>query len=119
MSTHYQSLEALVTASILNVQTADTRKMLAKQIVLVGGSTKIDGIVDEMEERLIEVLPRYVQEVDMVDVLDAKHDDRADLSWIGMAIVSPSDGSRHCWMTAKEWDMYGPRSLRSKVPFEW
>eukprot|EP00475_Leptophrys_vorax_P035405 TRINITY_DN58313_c0_g1_i10.p1 TRINITY_DN58313_c0_g1~~TRINITY_DN58313_c0_g1_i10.p1 ORF type:complete len:194 (+),score=55.76 TRINITY_DN58313_c0_g1_i10:57-638(+) len=110
-------LDKLVEQSIIRVSDIEVRKSLAKQILLVGGSTKFPGFVDELEEKLIEHLPRIMQHIELVDVLDPKESDHSFLSWKGAAIVAQCDSFKGCIVSKHDWNNLGLAVLKAKAPF--
>jgi actin-related protein len=86
---------------------------------LVGGSTKFPGFVDELEEKLIEHLPRIMQDIELVDVLDPKESDHSFLSWKGASIVAQCESFKGCIVTKQDWSNYGIAILKARAPFHF
>lgn len=52
-------LEDLICYSIVNIKDADFRKKMVNSILLVGGAAHMTGIVEVLEDRLIERINFY------------------------------------------------------------
>jgi actin-related protein len=64
-------LDEMICRSICTSDNAEQRKRLANTIILLGGTTKISGFVDSLEDALINrfSMPGYDQEIDRVEVV--------------------------------------------------
>jgi actin-related protein 8 len=86
---------------------------------LSGGSAKLAGLIDELEESLIEYLPRFMSDIELVDVLAPKESDYSYLSWKGASIMAQVEGFKPCFLHQAEWQNSGINALKSKLPFLW
>ena len=52
-------------------------------------------------------------------VTNPKEMDAANISWKGSAVMSCLESSGELWITMEEYQKYGIKVLREKVPFIW
>lgn len=110
-------LHEAIRESLHNVTDADTKASLASRILLVGGSTQFPGFIDELEDKLIEVVAVY-EGLEKVEVLvDPKGVDPQDLAWKGASIVSAESSSLSMWIHREDFETHGLRIARERVPF--
>ncbi|CEO98368.1 hypothetical protein PBRA_006482 [Plasmodiophora brassicae] len=114
-------LHELVAASIGAVRDIELCRTLLSQIIIVGGSAKFKGFIEECEDRVLDTVASSIGASDRVEVLqDIHQSDPSNLSWLGAAILAQSTG---CWITSKEWTGSALLShvhlLRAKVAFQW
>ena len=75
----------------MNISNKDLRKKLANAIILVGGSSKIKGFIDYLEDRLINKLSLLDNEIERVEIFNYPDIDMKTLAWIGGSIVPKLD----------------------------
>eukprot|EP00457_Paulinella_chromatophora_P002049 gb/GEZN01002053.1/.p1 GENE.gb/GEZN01002053.1/~~gb/GEZN01002053.1/.p1 ORF type:complete len:757 (+),score=134.91 gb/GEZN01002053.1/:87-2357(+) len=112
------ALHHAVTQAISTLASVEVKKAMAQHVLLVGAASKIAGLVDSFEDRLIEYLPVQEPSVDRVEIMPVpKGCDPGHLPWKGAAFTSGGDGAKDCWISAEEWKVYGLRALRDRLPF--
>jgi actin-related protein len=120
MQRAFTPLHKAVTESVLSVTNTEIRKMLANQVLLVGGGSELTGLGDALEEKLINYLPFLAPACDSVNVIfNSKGVDNAATAWKGAAIMCLTEAARDQWVTRDEWRRLGVRALRERVAFNW
>lgn len=73
---------------------------MANSILLVGGTTHVPGIVEELEDRLIERINHYDNTIERVEIIDLAARDVAPIhaSWLGGAVIPKLDSVRDLWI---------------------
>jgi actin-related protein 8 len=113
-------LDKAITASILAVPAPELRRRLATQVLLSGGGARVRGLVDEVEERLVNYLTTKDTRVEIVNVLaNVKDVDPAHLAWRGATVVSWAESARDQWLSREEWASLGVRALRERAAWNW
>ncbi len=97
------NLEDMICQSIMSVNNPEMRKKLANCIVLVGGGSKFKGIVDFIEDRLIDKLTTLDQEIDRVEIIQLPGVDMKTIHWIGGTIIPKLDSSKDMWISRERW----------------
>jgi len=113
------SIDKAVYQSIKAVERSEVRKKLFGSILLVGGSSQFDSLPDRLEDKLFEHIPP-LSDVERVEVFNSRRDiDPRFVSWKGGAILSFLEGVEELWITRKEWERGGIRTLKEKISFAW
>lgn len=97
------SIEDMICQSIMSVSSPELRKRLANAILLVGGSVKFKGMIDYLEDRLIDKLTVLDNEIDRVEIINFPHVDSKTLTWIGGTIIPKLDSSKDMWISRDRW----------------
>jgi actin-related protein len=97
------NLEDMICQSIMSVNNPEMRKKLANCIILVGGGSKFKGIVDFIEDRLIDKLTTYDKEIDRVEIIQLPGVDMKTIHWIGGTIIPKLDSSKDMWISRERW----------------
>ena len=79
------------------------RKKLANAIILVGGSSKIKGFIDYLEDRLINKLSLLDNEIERVEIFNYPDIDMKTLAWIGGSILPKLDSAKDMWIQRERW----------------
>ncbi len=93
---------------------AGVRDQYWSNIVLAGGSTLFPGMPARLIRDLTRRCERYGLGLPNINIID--HSDRLYASWIGGSIVaSLSDVNQDHWISAAEYNEYGPTIVNRKV----
>ena len=79
----------------------DTRKELCANIVLTGGSTMFQGIVERIQKEITSLAP-----AEKVKII-APPTDRKLSAWIGGSILASLDTFQSLWITKGEYEEAG------------
>lgn len=102
------SLDEAVVESISSLLNLDDKMSMATSILLVGGSTKINGMGDYIEKKVGSTMKKRNPSVSNVEILPRREEGESGLSseycsWLGMAIICGNEGCRDMWITPTEW----------------
>jgi hypothetical protein len=97
------NIEDSICQSIMSVTNPELRKKLSNSIILIGGSTKFKGMIDFLEDRLIDKLTTMDQEIDRVEIIVFPGIDVKTISWIGGTIIPKLDSSKDMWISRDRW----------------
>lgn len=97
------SLDDMICQSIMSISNVEMRKKLANSILLVGGGVKYKGIIDFLEDRLIDKLTVLDNEIDRVEIINFPTIDAKILTWIGGTILPKLDSSKDMWISRERW----------------
>jgi actin-related protein len=86
----------------------DVRKELYKNVVLSGGTTMFTGITERMEKELKALVPPSMR------VHVSAPQDRKYSVWLGGSILSSLSSFQSSWITALEYQDYGPSIVHKK-----
>jgi len=120
---------------------------MANCILLCGAGAHLYQIVEEFEDRLIDVIQCYDNNIDRVEVINTmtKELPPSCLSWIGGSIIQRLESMKELWISKKRWlaepdddeedddskdgsekkikkdksSEHGIRYLKEKLPFLW
>jgi hypothetical protein len=109
----FLSVEDMICQSIISVANPELRKRLANAILLVGGGVKFKGMIDFLEDRLIDKLTTLDNEIDRVEIIHYPTVDSKTITWIGGSILPKLESSKDLWITRERW-----LSELEKVPAE-
>ena len=87
----------------MSVASEELRKKLANSIMLVGGTTKIKGFIDFLEDRLINKLSQLDNEIERVEIFNYPEIDLKTLSWIGGTIIPKLESAKDMWIQRERW----------------
>ena len=87
----------------MKVKNKELRKKLANSIMLVGGTSKLKGFIDFLEERLINKLSELDNEIERVEIFNYPEIDMKTLSWIGGSILPKLESSKDMWIQKERW----------------
>jgi actin-related protein 8 len=107
-------LDDLICQSLMSVTNKDLRKKLANSIILVGGTSKLKGLVDFMEDRLINKLSELDNEIERVEILNYPDINLKNLSWIGGSILPKLESSKDMWIQKERW-LGEPEKLEERI----
>jgi len=113
------SLDGAILESIARIERPEMKQKLFSTILLIGGSSLFDGLVERLEDKIFEQLPTSV-DIDRVEVLvNRKDTDPRFLSWKGGAILTSLEVTKELWIKATDWSIGGMRCLKDKALFEF
>ncbi|PRP74976.1 hypothetical protein PROFUN_09291, partial [Planoprotostelium fungivorum] len=108
--------KAIATSISLNY---DPRRRNVAPILLVGGSSKFDGMREALENRVGDHLPENI-DVDKLEVLAPKKElDQTFISWRGGAVMCQLEAAEEFFIRGDEWNSLGVRIVKDKTPFLW
>ena len=96
-------IDDLICQSLMKVTNKDLRKKLANSIMLVGGTAKLKGFIDFLEDRLINKLSELDNEIERVEIFNYPTIDMKTLSWIGGSILPKLESSKDMWIQKERW----------------
>ena len=90
----------MVCYSIANIKDADFRKKMANSILLVGGAAHLTGMVEVLEDRLIERRNLYDTTIERVEIVDiiTREILPSQASWLGGSVLPKLDSLRDLWI---------------------
>lgn len=97
------SIEEMICESIMGVENPELRKRLSNSILLVGGGAKFKGIIDYLEDRLIDKLTTIDPLIERVEIINFPTVDSKTITWIGGTIIPKLDSSKDMWITRDRW----------------
>ena len=71
--------------------------------MLVGGTSKLKGFIDFLEDRLINKLSELDNEIERVEIFNYPAIDMKTLSWIGGSILPKLESSKDMWIQKERW----------------
>jgi len=118
---------------------------MANCVLVCGGGAHVYNVVEEFEDRLIDTIQYYDNNIDRVEVINTftKELPPASLSWIGATIIQRLESMKELWISRKRWvtepeddddgdsldndkkgrkeksSEFGIRYLKEKLPFLW
>ncbi|KAH9483143.1 Actin [Psilocybe cubensis] len=101
-------LHEMVWASIAKCD-IDLRRVLYRNIILSGGSTKFYGFVRRLQKELDNLTPGSGVEVKIVDIPERKFN-----VWIGGSILASLSTFRRMWVTKRQWEEFGEEIVHTK-----
>jgi len=93
----------MVCQSILSLENPELRKRLANAVLVVGGGSKIKGMIDYLEEKLFEKLTTLDNQIERVEIINYPTVDMKTISWIGGTIIPKLDSSKDMWILRERW----------------
>ena len=107
-------IDDLICQSLMKVTNKDLRKKLANSIMLVGGTSKLKGFIDFLEDRLINKLSELDNEIERIEIFNYPNIDMKTLSWIGGSILPKLDSSKDMWIQRERW-LGEPEKLEEQI----
>ena len=96
-------IDDLICQSLMKVKNKELRKKLANSIMLVGGTAKMKGLIDILEDRLINKLSELDNEIERVEIFNYPEIDMKTLSWIGGSILPKLESAKDMWIQKERW----------------
>ena len=82
--------------------------------MLVGGTSKLKGFIDFLEDRLINKLSELDNEIERVEIFNYPAIDMKTLSWIGGSILPKLESSKDMWIQKERW-LGEPEKLEEQI----
>lgn len=96
-------IDDLICQSLMSISSQELRKKIANAIILVGGSSKIKGFIDYLEDRLINKLSLLDNEIERVEIINHPDIDMKTLSWVGGTILPKLESAKDMWIQRERW----------------
>ena len=96
-------IDDLICQSLMKVKNKELRKKLANSIMLVGGTAKMKGLIDFLEDKLINKLSEMDNEIERVEIFNYPDIDMKTLSWIGGSILPKLESAKDMWIQKERW----------------
>ena len=96
-------IDDLICQSLMKVKNKELRKKLANSIMLVGGTGKLKGLIDFLEDKLINKLSEMDNEIERVNIFNYPEIDLKTLSWIGGSILPKLESAKDMWIQKERW----------------
>ena len=96
-------IDDLICQSLMKVKNKELRKKLANSIMLVGGTAKLKGFIDFLEDKLINKLSEMDNEIERVEIFNYPDIDMKTLSWIGGSILPKLESAKDMWIQKERW----------------
>ena len=96
-------IDDLICQSLMKVKNKELRKKLANSIMLVGGTAKMKGLIDILEDRLINKLSELDNEIERVEIFNYPEIDMKTLTWIGGSILPKLESAKDMWIQKERW----------------
>eukprot|EP00249_Psilotum_nudum_P014372 c24788_g1_i1 orf=403-2223(-) len=87
--------------SILSIGRMDIQKKMFSSIQLVGGVGLTPGLIDAIEERVLQAIPVH-ELIDTVEVIQSRTE-ASIASWKGGAVLGILDSARDTWIQHDDW----------------
>ena len=103
------TLQDMILAAISKCD-IDVRKDLVGNMVIVGGGSAVDGLINRITKEMTSMLPLSfkVKPVSQLPV------ERQYASWIGGSILGICGSFQQLWLSRAEYEEYGPSLVRKK-----
>ncbi|CAD5115283.1 DgyrCDS4276 [Dimorphilus gyrociliatus] len=119
--TDFPSLPQAIALCIGKCETEELRRKMWSNIVLVGGGLLFPGASNFLQQSLWPLLPAHLQlQPDSLEVLSHPKDVDARLvAWKAATVLCCLDSAQELWISRTEWQDFGTRIIRERVPFVW
>jgi len=102
------SIAEMICKSLMKVDDPELRQKLANSILLVGGSTKFKDLMDVLEERLVEKLGEFTNNIERVEVVNNSSAQKGSmdnrfLSWIGASVIPKIEITKDMFIPKEKW----------------
>jgi len=78
---------------------------MANNVIIIGGGSKMDKFIDELEDRLISYINVYCRAIERVEVMDPqlKEIDPINMSFVGATVIPKLDTIKELWISRNRW----------------
>jgi len=140
-----QNLDHLICFSISQIQEFELRKKMANSILIIGGGAQVYSAVEELEDRLIDTISYYDNNIERVEVLNPytiRETMPEAASWVGATVIQRIESMKELWITRGKWlgeveyemdeenegekrvrkdksSEFGVKCLKEKIAFSW
>lgn len=99
------SLEQMIAYSINQVLDCEMRSKVGQNIVLAGGGSHLQDLVEDLEAKVAVALKELdVQDVDKVEVKTMIRDVRPiSLAWVGATVLPKTESMGELWISRERW----------------
>jgi len=112
-------LDSAILQSIEHLSNDDLKKKMYNCILLTGGGSKVSGLSKWLQNKIRQSIPPNYRSEGTDIVNTVKDVDPANVSWRGACLLTSLETAEELWITREDWQSYGVRILREKVPFIW
>ncbi|CRK92971.1 CLUMA_CG006564, isoform A [Clunio marinus] len=112
-------LESAILQSIEHLPNEELKKKMYNCVLLVGGSSKIPGLARWLQTKIQQAIPLTYRTESQDIVMTPKDVDPGHIVWRGASVMAGLEASEELWITKEDFENYGVRILREKVPFIW
>lgn len=113
-------LDSAILQSIEHLSNDDLKRKMYNCILLVGGGSKIPGLQKWLQNKIRQGTPQnYRMDNSQDNVVTVKDIDPSNVCWRGAALMTTLESAEELWISKEDWNNYGVRVLREKVPFIW
>ncbi|XP_065564806.1 actin-related protein 8-like isoform X2 [Artemia franciscana] len=116
------ALDAAVLQSIERASETLSEEVVRKlytNILVVGGSAKIEGFSTWLQNRIALKIPIEHRGEPIEVMTRVKDQDSENTVWKGAALFACMDAANELWIKPKEWKRYSVKILRERAPFVW
>jgi actin-related protein 8 len=106
--------------SEMDITTNVKKKSITRvDVLFVGGNSNIKGLATMLEKSLHAYYERTVKDSSIrVNVIPTKKELAMVMSWKGAVICSKLEASKPFWIQKKDFQIFGIRSAKDKLPFK-
>jgi actin-related protein 8 len=113
-------LDVAIMQSIENLPNEELKKKMFNAILLVGGGSKFSGLGRWLQTKIHQAMPaQYRSENQEIVMTPPKDVDPSTIVWRGAAVMAGLEASEELWISKEDFENFGVRVLREKVPFIW
>lgn len=112
-------LDSAILQSIEHLPNEELKKKMYNCILLVGGSSKIPGLGRWLQNKIQQAIPQHYRTENPEIIMTPKDVDAGHIVWRGASVMAGLEASDELWITKEDFESYGVRVLREKVPFIW
>lgn len=113
-------LDTAILQSIDHLSNDDLKRKMYNCILLVGSGSKIPGLQKWLQNKIQQSIPQnYRMEGTQDIVMTVKDVDPGNVCWRGASLLTTLETAEELWVTKEDWQSFGVRALREKVPFIW
>jgi actin-related protein 8 len=112
-------LDSAIIQSIEHLPNEELKKKMYNCILLVGGSSKTPGLGKFLQSKIQQAMPSNFRTDNQDIVVTPKDVDPGHIVWRGAAVLTNLEASDELWISKEDYENFGVRVLREKVPFIW
>lgn len=113
-------LDSAILQSIEHLSNDDLKRKMYNCILLVGSGSKVPGLQKWLQNKIRQAIPQnYRAEGDQDIVVSVKDVDPGNVCWRGASLLTTFESADELWISREDWQSFGVRVLREKVPFIW
>jgi len=108
-------LNQAIVESISQINNKENRKKMYSNLILTGGSSLIPSLKEEIEDRLLELVPNEVENINIITIpgINPIHYVFKGATTLGKLL------EKTYWISSQEWNLKGPSILRKKLTFNY